>query len=75
MLTNAADMEWIEAAPKILRFEEAGVRESWLTQAQARALIDAIEPGWMQDICIFALATRMRAGEILSLEWSQVDKS
>jgi integrase len=28
----------------------------------------------MQDICIFALATGMRAGEILSLEWSQVDK-
>lgn len=75
MLNNAAKMGWMDAAPRTMKFKEPRLRESWLTQNQARDLINAIEPGWMQDICIFALATGMRAGEILSLEWRQVDKA
>lgn len=75
MLSNAAKAGWIDAAPRTTKFKEPRLRESWLTQEQARRLIEVMGEGWMQDICIFALATGMRAGEILSLEWRQVDKA
>lgn len=51
------------------------MRIRWLTHQQAQALLDAITLDWMRDVCQFALATGMRAGEILGLRWDQVDLS
>lgn len=73
LLTTCAKRGWIDQVPQLLKFEEAEIRESFLTPDQANALLEAMGPGWMQDISTFALATGMRAGEILSLEWAQVD--
>jgi integrase len=73
LLNICAQRRWIESAPYLEKFKEAPVRESFLTREQARDLLAALQPGWMQDVTTFALMTGMRAGEILSLEWSQVD--
>src|SRR5690606_28568916 len=41
----------------------------------AVALISACPRPWLADAVTFALATGMRAGEILSLRWTDVDLS
>jgi len=75
LLNNAAKRNWIDSVPHIEKFKEAQVRESFLTRDEAAALLQAFPDGWMKDVSTFALMTGMRAGEILSLEWAQVDQS
>jgi integrase len=73
LLSTCAKRGWISSVPHIEKFDEAEIRESFLTQEQAQGLIQALPEGWMRDVTTFALMTGMRAGEILSLEWQQVD--
>lgn len=73
LLSTCAKRGWISSVPHIEKFDEAEIRESFLTQEQAQALVNALPEGWMRDVTTFALMTGMRAGEILSLEWKQVD--
>lgn len=44
-----------------------------MTHGQAQAMLGSIRLEWMRDVCQFALATGMRASEILGLRWDQVD--
>lgn len=73
MLNLAVELEWLKAAPKVKRNRESKVNVRWITQAQASELVQAISQDWMRDIVRFALATGCRAGEILSLNWDNVD--
>lgn len=73
LLNDCVKRGWLSVAPYIEKHGEAPVRESFMTREQAAALLQALPEGWMRDVCTFALATGMRAGEILSLEWAQVD--
>jgi len=73
LLNLCAEWEWIETAPKLRPAAEPTVRIRWITQVQAQALLSAIERDWLRDCVAFALLTGMRAGEILTLEWSGVD--
>lgn len=73
LLNMAVKRGWINSLPHIEKFKEAQVRESFLTREESRALLEALPEGWMRDVSTFALMTGMRAGEILSLEWAQVD--
>lgn len=73
LLNLCVNRGWLDAAPKILKYKEAEIRESFMTVDQAQAFLEAMDEGWMKDVCRFALATGMRAGEILSLEWRHVD--
>lgn len=73
MLSLCVEWGWMPAPPRLRPAVEPKVRIRWLTQDQARALVAACSRQWMQDAVAFALATGMRAGEILSLCWEDVD--
>mgnify|MGYP000250607451 CR=1 FL=1 len=46
---------------------------AYLSREQFRQLCDCIGDSWIRPIVVFAVYTGMRQGEILHLEWSQVD--
>ncbi|HEY0200058.1 MAG TPA: site-specific integrase [Burkholderiaceae bacterium] len=73
ILNLCVEWKWLSTAPCLRPLGEPSVRIRWITQDKANALIAAIPRTWMKDACAFALATGMRAGEILSLEFAQVD--
>lgn len=73
LLNLCVSRGWLVAAPKLLKFKEAEIRESFMTIEQAQVFLSALPEGWMKDVSRFALATGMRAGEILSLEWKHVN--
>ena len=73
ILNLCVEWKWLAAAPRLRPLEEPAIRVRWITQSQAIALIEAIPRQWLKDACAFALATGMRAGEILSLDFASVD--
>lgn len=73
MLNKCEKMEWLARAPVLSNYREPGIRVRFLTKDQAREFIGAMGPGWMRDVCRFALATGMRSNEILSLTWDKID--
>ena len=75
LLRLAAEWDWITKPPKLNNRMEPKVRVRWITQAQARVFLNAITLDWMRHVCQFALATGMRQGEILTLEWSDIDEA
>ncbi len=64
--------EWIDRTPYIELFPEPEGRIRWITPAQARRLLQELPPHQLQMV-LFALATGLRQGNVLGLEWSQVD--
>ena len=66
------DWEWIDRAPKVKLFRERNRRVRWITPEQVRALLAELPPH-QRDIVLFALATGLRQGNVMRLEWSQVD--
>jgi integrase len=72
LLNDCVRRGWLDVSPYIEKFAEAPIREVIMTPSQAVVFLSALPEGWMRDVCAFALATGMRAGEILSLEWAQV---
>jgi len=75
MLNMCREWGWISSVPVLRPEREPKVRIRWLTQAEALRLISAISCDWLRDIAAFALSTGMRAGEILRLQWSDIDLS
>jgi len=75
MLNLCREWGWISSIPVLRPEKEPKVRIRWITQDEARRLLDAIPKDWMRDVAAFALSTGMRAGEILKLQWSDVDLS
>ncbi len=69
----AVEWGWLTKAPKISKFEEPDKRVRWETQPVIAALIDALTLEWMRDLSLVAVATGMRADELLSLEPRHVD--
>lgn len=66
------DWEWIEKVPRIRLYKEAKRRIRWLTPEQVKTLLAELEPH-QRDLMLFALTTGLRQGNVLKLEWSQVD--
>lgn len=64
--------EWIERAPRIVLYPERHRRIRWLSPDQVRILLDELPPH-QRVVVLFALATGLRQGNVLALEWSQVD--
>ncbi|MBC2768601.1 tyrosine-type recombinase/integrase [Pusillimonas minor] len=75
IISLCAEWGWISHPVKLRPAKEPTVRVRWITQAEATALVNVINKDWLKDVTRFALATGMRSGEILSLEWSAVDLS
>lgn len=68
------EWEWVTDNPvlKIAKEKVRNLIERWLTLEEEQRLLDT-SPPWLQEIILFALHTGMRRGEILDLQWSQVD--
>lgn len=66
------DWEWLDKVPRIRLYKEAKRRVRWLTSAQVATLLKELAPH-QRDMVLFALATGLRQGNVLKLEWSQVD--
>lgn len=66
------DWEWLDKVPRIRLYKEAKRRVRWLTSEQVATLLKELAPH-QRDMVLFALATGLRQGNVLKLEWSQVD--
>ncbi|NLZ11108.1 MAG: site-specific integrase, partial [Alcaligenaceae bacterium] len=73
LLSLCAEWGWVGNAAKLRPAREPTVRVRWVSRDEAARLVSAVQKDWLQDAVLFALATGMRAGEILSLEWKSVD--
>lgn len=64
--------EWTSRCPKVLMYPERKRRVRWLTPREAHRLILKL-PDHQRDLVRFALATGLRHGNIVGLQWSQID--
>ena len=73
-LNLAIKWEWLEESPfrKFKIHPANNNRERILMPEEEEKLLKA-SPLWLREIIIFALNTRMRQGEVLTLQWPQVD--
>jgi len=73
ILRRACDeWEWIERVPKFKLFKEAEGRVRSLTQAEFERLLQQL-PEHLADMATFAVATGLRQGNVMELEWQFVD--
>lgn len=73
ILTLCVEWGWINKTPKITKFQEPDVRIRWEPRPIISLLIQSLTMDWMKEVALFAVSTGMRADEILSLTWAQVD--
>jgi integrase len=68
------EWEWIRENPfsRVPKERENNTRYRWLREEEEKPLLTAC-PEWLQDVVIFAIYTGMRMGEIINLEWENVD--
>ncbi len=68
------EWEWVNENPlrKVSQEKVNNLRERWLTFEEEEKLLQA-SPQWLRELIIFALETGLRQGEVLNLQWSQVD--
>ena len=64
--------EWIHKVPLVDLYPEPRRRVRWLTRDQAGRLLDEL-PHHQRQVVLFALVTGLRQGNVLGLEWEQVD--
>lgn len=73
MLNYAAhELEWTDAAPRMPHYPERAGEDLWLTVDQWHKLRDEL-PAHLVGPATFALATGLRQGKVLDLQWSQVN--
>lgn len=73
ILNLCVEWGWISRTPKLSKFHEPDVRVRWESRAAIVQLIRALPVDWMREATLLAVSTGMRANEILSLTWDQVD--
>lgn len=72
VLRAACDWEWTEGVPKIRLLPEPKKRVRYLLRSEAESLLVELPPH-LSHMAAFSLATGLRKGNVLGLEWSQVD--
>ena len=78
LLRRAYNLRRLSTPPRVTsvrylpRLEEKNVRKGFFEDDQYRRLLDEL-PEYLQPILSFAYYTRCRRGEILQLQWQQVD--
>lgn len=70
------EWEWVSDNPvkKISKEKVNNQVERWLTLEEEEKLLNA-SPDWLREIISFAVNTGLRQGEILNLQWPQIDFS
>lgn len=68
----ANEWGWLDSVPIVKAKQPRNRRIRWLNHDEARNLVEAL-PEHLKPVVIFTLATGLRRGNILSLEWSQLD--
>ncbi len=68
------EWEWIKENPfsRVPKERENNIRYRWLRDEEEPKLL-AASPEWLRDVVVFAIYTGMRQGEIIHLEWENVD--
>ena len=66
------EWDWLDKAPTVRLYPEPKRRVRWITPEQVQTLL-ALLPEHQRELVTFALATGLRHGNVLQLEWSQVD--
>lgn len=68
------EWEWVRDNPvkKISRERVRNTIERWLSLDEEKRLL-AVSVPWLRPIILFAIHTGLRQGEILNLQWPQVD--
>lgn len=64
--------QWLDKVPTMELFAEPAGRERWLSAEQVERLLAEL-PDHQKLVVLFALATGLRQGNILDLEWDRVD--
>lgn len=72
VLRAAHDWEWINGVPKIKLLVEPKKRVRYLLKSEAESLLVEL-PSHLSYMAAFSLATGLRKGNVLGLQWSQVD--
>ncbi|OBX07406.1 integrase [Gallibacterium salpingitidis] len=72
-LNLAKQAGWIDSIPFIVKNNEPKKRIRWITQTEAKRLLNCITLEWMRNVCSFALMTGARMTEILTLTWNKID--
>lgn len=70
----AVEQKRLSAAPTIKLLAEHNARENFLEPADFEAVVGHL-PEYLQDAARFAYLSGWRKGEVLSLEWSDVDRT
>lgn len=63
---------WIEKAPFVRLLPEPNRRVRWITPDQARTLLQELPDHHVYPV-LFALATGLRHGNVVGLQWEQID--
>ena len=72
-LTLAVEQERLSSAPRIKMLAEAAPRQGFVNPADFEAIVAAL-PDNLRDLARFGYLTGWRVGEIITLEWSDVDR-
>lgn len=59
--------------PKVIKPRKPEGRDRRVQPAEVRAIIDATESPLLRDLVLFSVATGMRRGEIVALQWEHID--
>ena len=68
------EWEWVKDNPvkKVSMEREPSPRDRWLTYEEEDMLI-SVSPSWLKELITFSVETGCRRGEMLSLQWKDVD--
>jgi len=66
------EWEWLDTIPRVKLYPEPKHRIRWLSEAEIGRLLNEL-PQHLRDMAEFSLATGLREGNVIGLEWQQVD--
>lgn len=66
------EWEWIDSIPKVRMYKVSKRRIRWLRHEEAANLLAEL-PAHQRGMCVFALSTGLRQGNVKGLEWTQID--